>query len=179
MDTVPSRHRQRVPLGVLPCIPLAALLAACAAGRVADGAYENRATGFRIPVPAGPWAQVAVPEAEVAFRHVTAAATIAAFSSCEGPPRAPLRVLARRLFFGLKEREVMEQAPASLDGAEALRTVVRADQEGTPVIVESVVARRGACVYDLVLAAAPGAYPALRPEFERVVAGWQALPADP
>ena len=116
-------------------------------------------------------------KAEVAFRHPTADATIAAFSTCEGPPRAPLHVLARRLFFGLKEREVVEQAPASLDGAEALRTVVRGDLEGTPVVVESVVARRGACVYDLVLAAAPGAYPALRPEFERVVSGWRALPA--
>jgi hypothetical protein len=101
---------------------------------------------------------------------------MAAFSSCEGPQRAPLRVLARRLFFGLKEREVVEQEPISLDGAEALRTVVRADQDGTPVIVESVVVRRGACVYNMVLAAPPADYPPLRPDFDRMAAGWKPLP---
>jgi hypothetical protein len=155
---------------------VAALLAGCASGRVVDGVYENSATGFRIPVPPVPWVAVSIPDVEVAFRHPSAAGTIAAFSGCEGPRRAPLRVLARRLFFGLKERQVKEEAPISLDGAEGLRTVVRADRDGTPVVVESVVVRRGACVYDLVLAAPAAAYPALRADFERVAAGWQRLP---
>ncbi len=180
MDSVPLGQRGRASQAVaLPCLSLAALLVGCAAGRVVDGAYENPATGFRIPVPPAPWVQVSIPDVEVAFRHPSADGTIAAFSSCEGPGRAPLRVLARRLFFGLKEHEVVEQAPASLDGAEALRTVVRADQGGTPVVVESVVVRRGTCVYDLVLAAAAGAYPALRPDFDRMAAGWKALPPGP
>ena len=176
MRKVSSRPRGRASqAAALAGIAVAALLAGCAAGRVVDGAYENPATGFRIPLPPAPWVQVSIPDVELAFRHPSAGGTIAAFSSCEGSPRAPLRILARRLFFGLKEREVVEQAPASLDGAEALRTIVRADQTGTPVIVESVVARRGACVYDLVLVAPPGAHPALRPAFESVVAGWRAL----
>ncbi len=156
--------------------PLAALLAGCAAGRVVDGVYENAATGFRIPVPPAPWLPASIPDVDVAFRRPAAVGTMAAFSSCEGPRRAPLRILARRLFFGLKEREVVEQEPISLDGGEALRTVVRAEQDGTPVVVESVVVRRGACVYNMVLAAPPADYPALRPDFDRMAAGWRALP---
>ena len=175
METVTAQHRARAPLAAALC-SLAALLAGCGAGRVVDGVYENAATGFRIPVPPAPWVPASVPDVDVAFRHPSAAATIAAFSDCEAPRRAPLRILARRLFFGLKEREVVGQETLSLDGAEALRTVVRADQGGTPVVVESVVMRRGACVYDLVLAAPPAAYPALRADFERVAAGWKSLP---
>ncbi len=163
----------------IPCMSLAALLAGCAAGRVVDGAYENPATGFRVPVPPAPWVQISIPDVVVAFRHPSGAGTIAAFSGCDGPRRGPLRVLARRLFFGLKEREVVEEVPVSLDGAEALRTVVRADQDGAPVVVESVVVRRGPCVYDLVLAAPPAAYPALRADFDRMAAGWRALPPGP
>ncbi len=177
MRRVSSRPRGRASqAAALAAIAVAALLAGCAAGRVVDGAYENPATGFRIPLPPAPWVQVSIPDVEMAFRHPSAGGTIAAFSSCGEPPRAPLRILARRLLFGLKEREVVKQSPASLDGTEALRTVVRGDLEGTPVVVESVVARRGACVYDLVLAAAAEAYPALRADFERVAAGWRALP---
>ena len=179
MSMVSSRHRRRASQVVaLPCISLAALLAGCAAGRVVGGGYENPITGFRIPLPPAPWVRVSIPDVEVAFRHPSAAGTIAAFSSCEGPRRAPLRILARHLFFGLKERAVLEQGPVSLDGAEALRTVMRGDQEGSPVIVESVVVRRGACVYDLVLAATSNAYAALRPDFERMAAGWRPLPPD-
>lgn len=180
MDTVPSGHPGRVPpVAALWAGCLAALLAGCAAGRMVEGAYENPATGFRIPVPAAPWVPVTIPDVDVAFEHPSAPATIAAFSTCEGPRRAPLRILARRLFFGLKEREVVEQAPVSLDGAEALRTVMHADQDGASVVVESVVVRRGPCVYDLVLAARPRIYPAVRPDFERLVAGWRPLPSGP
>jgi hypothetical protein len=175
VDTVPAHHRARAPLAAALCT-LAALLAGCAAGRVVDGVYENPTTGFRMPVPPAPWVAVSIPDVEAAFRHPSAAGTIAVFSGCEAPRRAPLRVLARRLFFGLKEREVEEETPVSLDGAEALRTVMRADQDGTPVVVESVMVRRGACVYDLVLAAPPAAYPALRADFERMTAGWKPLP---
>ncbi len=180
MRRVSSQPRGRASLAAgVAGLTVAALLGGCAAGRVVDGGYENPATGFRIPLPPAPWVQVSIPDVEMAFRHPSAGGTIAAFSSCEGPSRAPLRILARRLLFGIKEREVVEQSPTSLDGAEALRTVVRGDLEGTPVAVESVVARRGACVYDLVLVAPRGVFPALRPAFESVVAGWRALATGP
>ncbi len=177
MDTVPSHDRKRAPLAVL--LALAAACGGCATGRVVDGVYENSATGFRIPVPPAPWVSVSLPDVDVAFQRPSAAGTIAAFSECGASRRAPLRVLARRLFFGLKERRVLHQEPLALDGAEALRTVIRAEQDGSPVVVESVVARRGACGYDLVLAAPPDDYPALRPDFDRVAAGWRALPPEP
>ena len=84
--------------------------------------------------------------------------------------------MARHLFFGLKGHRTLEQGPVALDGAEALRTVVQGSLEERSVVVDSVVVRRGTCVYDLVLAAPPEAYPALRPDLDRMVAGWAALP---
>lgn len=155
---------------------LAALAAGCAAGRLADGAYVNPATAFRVPLPPAPWAPISLPEVDVAFRHPERPGTIAVFSACEGLERGPLRILARRLFFGLKEREMVAQTPVSVDGAEAMRTVVRGVLEGRPVVVESVVVRRGDCVYDMVLTAPPDSYPSLRADFEGMAAGWERLP---
>ena len=176
METVAAPRQGR---GTIPAALGAALLAwslaSCAPGRVVDGAYVNRSAGFRVPVPAAPWAPVSLPDVDIAFQHPGTAATIAVFSECDGAARGPLRVLARRLLFGLRS-EVVEQSPVALDGAEALRTVARGTLDSRPVVVESLVVRRGGCVYDMVLTAAPGDYPVLRPDFDRLTAGWRPLP---
>ena len=189
VNQMPVRHRRQAPPApppircrvaptaalVLGVAVLAALAPGCGGGRVVDGTYANPDTGFRIPAPPAPWVPAALPDVDVAFRH-PGAGTIAVFSECGGSERGPLRSLARHLFFGLKGQRIVEQAPVSLNGAEALRTVVRGTLEGRPVVVDSVVVRRGMCVVDLVLAAPPDAYAVLRPALERMVAGWAPLP---
>jgi hypothetical protein len=150
-------------------------LAACAAVRVVDGAYESRAVGLRLPLPPAPWVQVDLPDVDVAFQHPGAGGTIVVFSECSGGAAAPMRILARRLLFGLKS-EVVDQSPVALDGAEALRTTARGTLGGRPVQVESLVVRRNDCVADVVLAASPAAFPALRPDFDRMAAGLRLLP---
>ena len=159
---------------MLAAIGLSAL-AACAAGRVVDGGYESRSVGLRLPVPPPPWVQVELPDVDVAYQHPGTGGTIAVFSECSGDTAAPMRILARRLLFGLKS-EVVDQSPVALDGAEALRTTARGTLGGRPVQVESLVVRRNDCVADLVLAASPGVFPTLRPDFDRMAAGLRALP---
>jgi hypothetical protein len=118
---------------------------------------------------------VDLPDVDVAFHHPGTGGTIAVFSECGGDTAAPLRILARHLLFGLKS-EVVEQTPVALDGAEALRTTARGTLGGRPVQVESLVVRRNDCVADVVLAASPAAFPALRPAFGRMAAGLRTLP---
>jgi hypothetical protein len=157
------------------CAAAVALLASgCAPGRVTDGVYTNSATGFRIPIPGAPWTAASIPEVDIAFHHPDGG-TLAAFSECGGTEHGPIRVIARRLFFGLKDQTVLEQHPSSLNGATAVQTVVRGTLDGQAVVVESVVARRGTCVYDVVLAAPPDVYPGRRPDFDRMVSGWEPL----
>jgi hypothetical protein len=140
-----------------------------------DSAYVNSTAGIRVPVPPAPWVPVALPEVEAAFRRPGSAATIAILSECQDSGRAPMRILARRLLFGLRS-EVLEQTPVSMDGAEALRTVARGSLDGRPVLVESLSVRRGHCVSDLVLAAPPGEFDSVRSDFDRMTAGLRALP---
>ena len=151
------------------------VLPACAPGRVMDGAYVNSTAGIRVPAPPAPWVPVELPDVEAAFRRPGTAATIAILSECQDSGRAPMRILARRLLFGLRT-EVVEQAPISMDGAEALRTVARGTLDGRPVLVESLSVRRGHCVSDLVLAAPPGEFDSARPDFDRMAAGLRSLP---
>ncbi len=160
------------PLLAAICLPA---LAACAAGRVVDGVYESRSVGLRLPLPPAPWVQVDLPDVDVAYHHPGTGGTIAVFSECSGDTAPPMRILARRLLFGLKS-EVVDQSPVALDGAEALRTTARGTLGGRPVQVESLVVRRQDCVADVVLAAPPAAIPALRPDFDRMAAGLRALP---
>jgi len=183
MDRVPGSPRKRTPSlgaivhGAAPLLPtfLALGLLACSPSRVMDGAYVNPTAGIRVPAPPAPWVPVELPDVEAAFRRPGTAAIIAILSECQDTGRAPMRILARRLLFGLRS-EVVEQAPISVDGAEALRTVARGTLDGRPVVVESLSVRRGHCVSDLVLAAPPGEFDSVRPDFDRMMAGLRALP---
>lgn len=115
----------------------------------------------------------------LAFQDEARQGLIALFQSCEGEGRLPLRTLARRLFFGLKEKQVLEQRLVSLDGSEAIHTLLQAEFEGDEVKVSSYVVKKAGCVYDLVYLAPPSAFSTGLPDFERFARGWELRGKEP
>ena len=154
-------------------ILLAFLLASCASGKVVDSFYLDQAKGFKVPFLQEPWRRIAVPDVELAFRDEETEAVIALFSSCGSEGRAPLNVLAKRLFFGIKERKLLERRPLSLNGAEAIHTILQGKLKEEEVKVSSYVVKRDECVYDLVYMAPPDRFEAKLLDFESFVKGWE------
>jgi hypothetical protein len=161
------------PLDRLAALALAALTA-CAAPRatVVDGALLNEVRGFKVPLLRNGWNQFDMEGVEIAFRAEPGGQVAGVFVSCEGERMLPLKTLARRLFFGIAAKRIVSQEVGSLDGAEAIHTILEGRLTDQDVVVSSYVAKDAECVYDLVYAASPRAFDDRLPEFERFVKGW-------
>ncbi len=147
------------------------MLMGCATTRVDDGFLIDEARGFKIPLLGDGWTRIEVEGVEIAYRAEPGEQLVALFVSCNDEQGLPLRILARRLFFGIGAKQVLSQEPLSLDGAEAIHTLLEGRLRESDVTVSSYVTKDTACVYDLVYVATPGAFPKRLPEFERFVRG--------
>lgn len=172
----------------------ALLLASCVSGKVVGGLYIDEARGFKVPFLQEGWRRIELDEVELAFRDEAEKATIALFRSCKDD-RAPLKVLARQLLFGFKDRRILEQRALSLNGAEAIQMILQGRLEGEEVKVSSyvvqgpVLSRSPApersegkgevegpgCLYDLVYFARPEAFDKGLDDFEGFVKGLELL----
>ncbi|MDE2059165.1 MAG: hypothetical protein KGL31_00450 [candidate division NC10 bacterium] len=147
-------------------------LTACASRHVVDGFLVDEARGFRIPLLSDGWRQLEVRGTELAFRAEPGGQVAALFISCEEQRPMTLRLLARRLFFGIGPKQILAQNVISLNGTEAVHTVLTGRLKETDVMVSSYVAKEGECTYDLVYVASPEAFQGRLPEFEQFVKGW-------
>ncbi len=137
-----------------------------------DGVFVDEARGFKIPLLRDGWRQFEAKGLDLAFRAEPGGQVAALFVSCEGQQELPLRILAKRLFFGIGAKQIMAQEPVSLNGTEAIHTLLEGRLNEADVMVSSYVAKDRDCVYDLVYVAAPTVFPDRLPEFERFVKGW-------
>lgn len=165
----PFLHTWRLE-GVLVLVLLT--LTACAPRYVVDGFLVDEARGFRIPILRDGWQQIEVEGTELAFRAEPGGQVAALFVSCEEEQPIALRILARRLFFGISPKRVVTQEALSLNGREAVHTVLTGRLHDTDVTVSSYVAKDGGCAYDLVYVASREVFEDRLPEFERFVKGW-------
>ena len=148
------------------------MLTACASSHVVDSIFVDEARGFTIPLLRDGWQQFEVEGTDLAFRTEPGGQVVALFVSCEGVKPIPLRILARRLFFGIGAKRVMAQETISLNGTEAIHTLLEGRVKDTEVMVSSYVAKDGDCAYDLVYIAPPEVFQDRLPEFERFAKGW-------
>ena len=159
--------------GRLAVAAAALVLSACASTgpRVENGIFRAPAR-FRVAVPGPEWDVVTANAAELALRHHGSQAGIFANAECgDEPARREVSVLARRLFLGLRDRHVVENGTATLDGAPAVHSVIDAQVsgQGERVRVEAYVMKDARCVYDVVYAAPAAAFDARRADFQRFV----------
>jgi hypothetical protein len=148
-------------------------LSGCATSGVRlDNGVFRAPDRFRVTVPGPEWDVAAASGAELELRHRGARAGIFANAECGAEPaRRDLAVLARRLFVGLRGRQVLENGAATVDGVPALRTVIDAQVTGEEerVRMEAYVVKDGRCVYDLVYVAPVAGFAERRADFGRFV----------
>jgi len=148
-----------------------ALMPGCAVPRIDRGVYHS-AKGYRVEIPGGQWAPVAASPADLELRHRSSSAAMAANAVCESSvARRPTRALARQLSIGIRERHVIEHGEIEVAGRSAVHAVVDGRLEGSDdrVRIETLVLTDERCVYDLMYAAPPAAFPELRSDFARFV----------
>jgi hypothetical protein len=148
-------------------------LAACAgpAARVEHGVFRVPEK-FRVTVPGPGWNVAEASRADLELRHPATRAGILVNVDCgAGLAKPDLTALARRLFVGLRSREVLENGVTSVGGVPAAHAVMEAQVAGDDerMRVEAYVLKDEGCVYDLVYVAPVGAFADRRPDFQRFV----------
>jgi len=147
----------------------AVLLAGCSASRIENGVFYSP-KGYQVSLPRQGWAIKPGGTAELELQRQDPAGGMLADATCDDKTAGrPLTVLTRHLTFGLKDRELEDGGPLTLDGRPAQRAVVRGSLDGTPVGVEAVVVKGDRCVYDLLYVAPAAAFEAGRGDFRAFV----------
>ncbi len=117
------------------------------------------------------WSSASVRGTDVAL-HNEGGGSIAATVACDAVDEdAPLDVLANHLLLELDTRVEHSREPLVVDGRGGLRVRLSVRLDGVEVALELVVFKKDGCVVDAQLAAAPARIGALRPDFERFLAG--------
>ena len=153
-------------------VATALVLGACATAgpRVENGIF--RAPGlFRAAMPGPEWT-VTTSKAELELRYRGSRAGILANAECgEDIARRDLPALARRLFVGLRGRQVLQNGTVTVAGAPALHAVVEAGVSGDDerMRMEAYVVKDARCVFDLVYVAPADDFAARRADFQRFV----------
>jgi hypothetical protein len=162
-----------------------ALLAAvgCATGRGTriEGGVYRAPSGYRVTVPGAEW-DVMRDEArgsrtDLQLRHRDGRAAMLAHGACEGAAaRRSFDILTRHVLVGLRDRTIVEDGSAQVNGRTAAHTVVdaRRRQSDERVRVESYVVKDERCVYDLLFVAVPDVFEARRPAFQAFVDSFTA-----
>lgn len=148
------------------------ILTACASNHVVDGIFVHEARGFKIPLLREGWQQFEMEGTDLAFRAEPGGQVAALLVNCDGEQPIPLRILARRLFFGIDAKRVITQQPISLNGSEAIHTLLEGQLRDAKVMVSSYITKNDDCTYDLIYVAPPELFQDRLPEFERFVEGW-------
>lgn len=140
-------------------------------GSFVDGVYRDREVAYRVGPLAPAWRRVRIGGGHLAFHHHDGG-SILANATCERIDDVPLDVLTNHLLFGIERRAERSRTLFPLDGRSAIRTVLDGSLDGVAVTLDLVVVKKDGCVYDLQLIAGPAAYPARRPDFDRLLAGF-------
>jgi hypothetical protein len=144
-------------------------------GRVIGQQFVSPTYAFEVPLPGDEWQPVPDKPSLLTLIHAQLAAGITISVTCDRERDVPLNILARHLFFGFKDIEVLQQGSQALNGVPALKTVARARLDAHEVQISSYVVQRDGCVYDMVYFASPEDYGRGEPSFERMMAGWRFL----
>jgi hypothetical protein len=160
---------------------LGLLVVAQALGCGGTGSYSGSVfrgdTTYHLDPPSAGYRRVDVEGAnDLAWANESNGTVIQVNGSCSAGLDIPLVALTNHLLIGFTAREyVGDPELRPLSGREALFTHVRARFEGVPREMLLVVTKKNACVYDFALIAAPGAaFERARPDFERMVASFDA-----
>ncbi len=152
------------------------VLLACSGPVLRGDVYRGDGLAFRLGEMPARWRPLSVENARLAFRDETGEATVLVNARCgKDGDDVPLLALTRHLFMTFTERETIEQKTVSMDGREAMHTILRAKLDGVPKMFNVFVLKKDGCVYDFVSISAPHTFETNRAAFENFVGGFHTL----
>lgn len=151
------------------------LVSGCGAGPTfRQGVFRDGDVVFQVGRLGDGWRRVEVSGSDLAFHSRNVGGVIAVNGDCDRDNDPPLRQLLMQLLIGFTEREFLTEELMSLDGREAMHSIVRAKIDGVPMMLDLYVLKKDECLYDFSYVAPPRDFLQARAEFEAFVRGFAA-----
>lgn len=157
-------------------LALAFVLAACSGAALNGGPWRVGDAELRMSHVPDAWHRIDTEGGSVGFRDEANDASVLVNARCKvASDDVPLAALTNHLVMGTTARDYVTEETISMDGREALHTVLRAKLDGVPMTYDVYVLKKNGCVYDFVYVAAPSRFAAGAPAFERWVSGFRSV----
>lgn len=159
--------------GVIMGGALVVLLAGCR-GVLAGEMFTRDGVSYRVVVPdSKDWRRVDFEDNDLAWMSTSSGHVIAVNSTCTGHEDPPLDILTNHLVIGFTDKQLISRTPFTLDGRDALRSVIHAKLDGVPTSLQLVVLKKNGCVHDFTYISPLGSEAAYQKDFEALVAGFK------
>jgi len=122
------------------------------------------------------WQSIKREDGLAGFFNSTSGGVILSNANCrDDAEAAPLSSLTAHLLVGYTERHERSSGLVAIAGREALRSVIDANLDGVPVVLDLYVMKRNGCIFDLSYAAPPASYDSGLADFQRFIEGFIQL----
>lgn len=163
-------------LGIKNSMPATVIITAVLAFVLLAGAGCPKRTGpdYLFDPPPSIWVPKRGEDGSLLFQRKTGEMGIMVNTLCDRYREAPLKPLARDLFIGFEDKEVIEDGETKVSGLDAHYMIMTAKLDGAPLKMKSYTFRKGDCIYDLVYFSPPAGYDAGLEDFEAFVESFKA-----
>ena len=133
---------------------------------------EEKSTHYRIQSLSGEWALLTSitdnpgDQADLSFQSKTTGSIISINSACRpGFESRPLEHFSTQILLGISEIAERKNQPHPQQGLEGLETTLMGQLGKKPVKIQTIVLRKGHCIYDLMYVAKPETFDLEHPVF--------------
>ncbi len=138
-----------------------------------NGTVQTRGGSFQVGILPTDWNLTKFQYDAILFNRPNLQQSISVDSFCKSSADdAALNILTRQIIQGIQNEKITYQKTITLDGKEALHTLVKGVFEGSPINLETVVLRMNKCVFDFVYVTVPENYSDGALDFEKFYQGF-------
>ncbi len=145
-------------------------------GKLDGLVYTTDETSYRIGALPPDWKRIRIEGGDLAFSNPPRDSTITVNSTCDPKKKNySLKALSESLIIGIKDKKVEKREETMVDGQKALQSLYTGTLNGVPVNIETVVFRKGECIYDFTYASSPGTFESEEVVFNEFVSQFKVL----
>ncbi|MEQ9618097.1 MAG: hypothetical protein RIG61_02860 [Deltaproteobacteria bacterium] len=145
-------------------------------GKLDGLVYTSDDTTYRIGALPGDWKRLDIEGGDLAYNSLLSDSTITVNSTCDPKKKNySLKALSESLLIGIKDKKAVKREETSVDGQKALSSIYTGSINGAPVKIETVVFRKGECIYDFTYASPPDSFDDGEAVFEEFISQFRVL----
>lgn len=138
--------------------------------------YTTDETSYKIGVLPSDWKRIGIKGGDLAFSNAVKDATITVNSTCDPKKKNySLKALSESLIIGIKDKEAQKREETTVDGQKALQSLYTGTLNGVPVNIETVVFRKGDCIYDFTYASPQDSFESDIAVFDEFISEFRVL----